>query len=236
MKMLKWALLLGALAWSDGAAAQNYIRITNCGDARPPAGASSGYMSVDGLICMSDTGGVAATIADGADVTQGAIADAAATEGGTGTISAKLRNATALLNDIKTNTSAPIPAGTATIGNVGLVYPAGSTPINASATGTTGATTATLPANASKATYICGFSIRANATAAATADSTVTGTVTTTLHFTQWTAPFASGIGITEIAFSPCIVSSATNTAIAVISAAPGSGGVVSVSAWGFQF
>lgn len=114
-------------------------------------------------------------------------------------------------------------------------YPSGAVPITISATGTTGATTATLAASASIKTYICGFSIRANATAAATANSTVTGTVTGTLNFTQWTAPLASGIGLTEQVFMPCIPSSAINTGIAVISAAPGTGGVVSVTAWGYQ-
>lgn len=114
-------------------------------------------------------------------------------------------------------------------------YPSGAVPITASATGTTAATTATLAASASIKTYICGFSIRANATAAATANSTVTGTITGTMNYTQWTAPLASGIGLTEQIFSPCIPSSAINTGVAVISAAPGSGGVVSVSAWGYQ-
>lgn len=132
-------------------------------------------------------------------------------------------------------TAPALVTGTATIGNVGQVYPAGSTPITASATGTTGATTATLAANASLKTWICGFSIRANATAAATGNATVTGVVTATMNFTQWTAPLASGLGVTEEVFTPCIQSSATNTGIAVISAAPGTGGVVSVSAWGFQ-
>lgn len=50
-----------------------------------------------------------------------------------------------------------------------------------------------------------------------------------------WTAPLASGIGLVEETFYPCVKSSAVNTAIAVISAAPGSGGIVSVSAWGYQ-
>lgn len=170
-------------------------------------------------------GGGAATIADGADVTQGSIADAASSAGGTGTVSAKLREATGLLNSIVTNT-ALAPASQ---------YPNGAVPITASATGTTLATTATLAASASIKTYICGFSIRANATGAATANSTVTGTVTGTLNYTQWTAPLASGIGLTEQVFMPCVPSSAINTGIAVISAAPGSGGVVSVSAWGYQ-
>jgi hypothetical protein len=134
-----------------------------------------------------------------------------------------------------TDLTAPIVAGTNLIGNTGQVYPAGSTPITASATGTTTATTATLAANASLHTYICGFSIRANATAAATNNATVTGTVTGTLNFTQWTAPLASGLGVTEEVFSPCVISSAVNTGVAVVSGAPGSGGVVSVSAWGYQ-
>jgi hypothetical protein len=115
-------------------------------------------------------------------------------------------------------------------------YPNGATPITASATGTTAATTATLAASTGSRTYICGFSIRANATAAATGNATITGVVTATLNFTQWTAPLASGIGTVEERFEPCIPSSAVNTGIAVISAAPGSGGVVSVSAWGYTF
>jgi hypothetical protein len=117
---------------------------------------------------------------------------------------------------------------------LGNGYPAGSTPITISATGTTGATTATLATGASVTTYICWLSIRANATGAATGNATVTGTITGTLNFTQWTAPLASGLGVTEEVFNPCIPASAVNTGIAVISAAPGSGGTVSVSAGGY--
>ncbi len=117
---------------------------------------------------------------------------------------------------------------------LGNGYPAGSTPITISGTGTTGATTATLATGASVTTYICGFSIRANANAAVTGNATVTGTITGTLNFTQWTAPNASGLGVTEEVFSPCIPASAVNTGIAVISAAPSTGGVVSVTAWGY--
>ena len=117
---------------------------------------------------------------------------------------------------------------------LGNGYPAGSTPITISGTGTTAATTATLATGTSVTTYICGFSIRANATAAATGNSTVTGTITGTMNYTQWTSPNASGIGVTEQIFTPCIPASAANTSIAVISAAPGTGGVVSVTAWGY--
>ena len=119
-------------------------------------------------------------------------------------------------------------------GNTRVVL-GGGIPETASATGTTAATTATLATAAATTTYICGFSVRANATAAATGNATVTGTITGTMNFTQWTAPLASGVGVTEEIFNPCIPASAVNTSIAVVSAAPGSGGVVSVSAWGYQ-
>ena len=63
----------------------------------------------------------------------------------------------------------------------------------------------------------------------------MTGVITATLNFTQWTAPNASGLGINEMIFQPCIPASATNTSIAVVSAAPGTGGVVSVTSWGYK-
>lgn len=132
---------------------------------------------------------------------------------------------------VAVTSSAPLPV---TAPNA--QYPVGATAVTASATGTTAATTATLAATTGKTTYLCGFSIRANATAAATGNATVTGTITGTLNFTQWTAPLASGLGITEPPIGPlCVPASGTNQAIAVVSAAPGSGGVVSVSAWGYQ-
>jgi len=143
----------------------------------------------------------------------------------------------------------PISAGSSIIGKVGIdqttpnvtnhvstgPYPDSAVPYTATATGTTGATTATLAGASSVTTYICGFSIRANATAAATGNATVTGVITATLNYTQWTAPNASGLGVTEMIFAPCIPASATNTSIAVVSAAPGTGGVVSVTAWGYK-
>ena len=128
-------------------------------------------------------------------------------------------------------------AGTASAGNVGVTsdYPYGATPITASATGTTAATTATLAGTSGKTTYICGFDIEANATAAATGNATVTGTITGTLNFTQYTAVNTAGVGSVKNSFSKCVPASAVNTGIAVISAAPSTGGVVSVSAWGYQ-
>ncbi len=202
-------------------------------------------------------GGGAVTVADGADVALGAKADAAWASG-SGSVIALLKNIAAgvasplaagtaiagkfgidqttpgTTNGVQVN--AALPAGTNTIGTVGqLPYPVGAVPYTASTTGTTAATTATLAGAASVTTYICGFSIRANATAAATGNATVTGTITGTLNFTQWTAPTASGLGITEMVFAPCIPASAVNTSIAVVSAAPGTGGVVSVTSWGYK-
>lgn len=62
-------------------------------------------------VTSSGGGGGAVTIADGADVTQGAIGDAAATVGSTGTLSAKLRLMTTLLNTINTTLGTPFQAG-----------------------------------------------------------------------------------------------------------------------------
>ena len=105
-------------------------------------------------------------------------------------------------------------------------------PVTASATGTNAAATATIPAVASRTAYLCGFSIRSSGTAAA-ATATVTGTISGTLNFLQGT-PATPAVGVVEPNFgSICIAASAPNTAIAVVSATPGTG-TVTVSAWGF--
>lgn len=114
-------------------------------------------------------------------------------------------------------------------------YPVGATAITASATGTTAATTATLAGTAAKTTYICSYSVRANATGAATVTDTVTGVITATMSSILWVAPLASGLGVDEQIFTPCVPASGTNQAIAVVSGTPGSGGTVSVHATGYQ-
>lgn len=78
-------------------------------------GTSPGTVAVPGVNAFI-TNIPSVTIADGADVTQGAIADAAATAGGTGTVSAKLREATALLNSVLTALGSALPAGGNVIG------------------------------------------------------------------------------------------------------------------------
>ncbi len=157
------------------------------------------------------------------------------TGGNLASILAAINSTNTKLDTLNTNVTNAIPAGTNPIGSLTTQYPGGSTAQSASATGTTAATTATLAGATSNYTFLCGFSIRANATAAATGNATVTGTITGTLNFTQWTAPLASGLGVTEEIFTPCIPSASTGASqIAVVSAAPGSGGTVSVSAWGY--
>jgi len=148
--------------------------------------------------------------------------------------SANQTTANTSLATIAANTGAAVPAGTNLIGNVGALPPAGSTSTNGSNTGTTAATSTTLAADAAKTEYVCWISIRANATAAATGNATLSDG-TKTFNFTQWTAPTASGLGVTEEVFNPCIPATAVNTAWTLTSAAPGTGGVVSVSIGGFK-
>jgi hypothetical protein len=117
-------------------------------------------------------------------------------------------------------------------------YPIGATPVSASATGTTLATAATLPAVPGQTTYICGFSIRAVATATTTGNATVTGTLGGTLNFTHFIPQISTAAAAAplEPPLGPyCLPAIAINTTIVVTSAAPGSGGVVSVTVWGYQ-
>lgn len=115
-------------------------------------------------------------------------------------------------------------------------YPLGATPIEATVTGTTTSVTATLAASATQRTWICGFNISSDATAGTSTNATVTGAATTPLNFVQPTGALTSPAAPLAVNFSPCIPSSAVNTAIAVVSGAPGSGGIISVTAWGFNF
>lgn len=82
-------------------------------------------------------GGGAVTVADGADVTQGTTTDAASSAGGTGTISAKLREVTALLNSILTGVTSPIPAPAGTPTETSISCGTSSTTLLAASTATT---------------------------------------------------------------------------------------------------
>jgi hypothetical protein len=109
------------------------------------------------------------------------------------------------------------------------------TPIAASANGTTAATVATLGAVAGKTTFLCGLSIRATATAATQGFATVTGTINGTMSFLESVSVTNSTVASLDPHISPtCIPASAPNTPIVVTSIASGTGGLVSVNAWGY--
>lgn len=77
-------------------------------------GTYSEYVSTSG----GGGGGGAVTIADGADVTEGAIADAIVAAGAAGTVSAKLRRLTNDMSAAVTALQAALPAGSNVIGGV----------------------------------------------------------------------------------------------------------------------
>lgn len=147
-----------------------------------------------------------------------------------GTMNFDIGNPRALTMDTKGRLCSDNPA-----------YPSGSTPVTSSATGTTGAITATLAAAAAKTTYICGFFFTGtNATAANPATNlTITGTLGGTLNFGFPTLALGATIpNPTPIdeEFYPCVPGSAVNTAIVVNGPALGAGAtLVTVTAWGFQ-
>jgi hypothetical protein len=108
-------------------------------------------------VTAGGAGGGAVTVADGADVTQGANADAAATAGSTGTVSAKLRLVTSQLGTIATNTGSAIPAGSAIIGKVSIDQTTpGTTNAVQTIAGTTGgsSTTGNIAANNTTAVVV----------------------------------------------------------------------------------
>lgn len=112
------------------------------------------------------------------------------------------------------------------------------TPVTSSSTGANTAITATLPGVAGKTTYITGLVVSGNgATASSGITVTVTGTVSGTLNIVYVTGALnTAGDGFEQIAFTPPVPASATNTAIVVNVPAMGAGNTLAaVSAWGFQ-
>jgi hypothetical protein len=120
-------------------------------------------------------------------------------------------------------------------------FPAGATPVTASATGTTAAVVATLPGVAGKTTYICGFSYQgSDATAAQNGILVISGTISGSLNYGYPTLALGATVPQPSLAgdeYIPCIPASAVNTSIVVTSPALGAGATVAtVAAWGFQY
>jgi hypothetical protein len=178
---------------------------------------------------------VAGALANGASVAQGSTTDAPCTLPATATACSQVAIEKAAANQL----NSPGAISQTTDGTTNGVrqtsqYPSGATAVQGSNVGTTAATATTLAATASITNFVCQISIRANATAAATGNATLSDG-TKTYNFTQWTAPAASGLGVVEEIFNPCYPASAVNTAWTLTSAAPGTGGVVSVAISGYQ-
>jgi hypothetical protein len=116
---------------------------------------------------------------------------------------------------------------------MGMLYPLEATPVSITATGTTAAVVATLPAATGRTTYITGFSITSTATAGLVAPATITG-LTNSMTYEQpvGTSPV---VGQLTQTFFPALPGSAVNTAIVVTSAAAGTAGVTAVNVWGYQ-
>lgn len=121
----------------------------------------------------------------------------------------------------------PITAGSAG-------FPVASTPITGNATGSTGAVVGTLAANATKTTYICGFSVSALGTANTPGPVVIAGLVGSSQTYQMST--LATGV-VQELTrtFPTCLPASAINTAITVTTTAAAGGTAVDVNSWGFQ-
>ena len=119
----------------------------------------------------------------------------------------------------------------------GTGYPNNSTPVTASATGTTGTLAATLPGVAGKTTFICGFVMTSGGSGSTSINpATVAGTIGGTLNFVYVDVPGNTGQGRLVVNFEPvCIPAGAMNTAIVVNMPAGGTGTTAAVSAWGYQ-
>lgn len=149
----------------------------------------------------------------------------------------------ALTVDLRPDSPGIIALGPATIANSVPVIPssqypgnatAAAVPVTATATGTTAATVATIPAVAGKTAYICGFTITADATALAVGTAVVSGTISGSLSYLQGIFAVTSGASDLTKTFNPCIPASAANTAIVVTSAAAGTGGNTIVNVQGY--
>jgi hypothetical protein len=130
----------------------------------------------------------------------------------------------------------PLPSGPST----GTGYPLGASAVTSSATGSTGAISATLPALTGKLTYICGFSYQgSDATAAVAGNVVVSGTVSGSMNFGY--VALAAGAAVAQpppitVPFGPCVPASGQNTAIVVTPPVLGAGATLAtVSAWGYQ-
>ena len=110
--------------------------------------------------------------------------------------------------------------------------PNGATQVTSSATGTTGALSATMAAASGYNNYLCGFTVTsAGTTSPAPVTTTITGPISGSLSYVFY--PATTG-AILAKEFSPCVQSSAKTTAIQMSVPALGSGSIAAVNLHGF--
>lgn len=119
-----------------------------------------------------------------------------------------------------------------------MAFPVPGTPVTASAVGTTGAVTATIPAITNQTNYLTGFVVTINnPTGAVDATVTVAGLATGSLVYgvhglaAAATTPQPPPL---SVQFTTPVAASAVNTAITVTLSALGTGGIGQVNATGF--
>jgi hypothetical protein len=109
------------------------------------------------------------------------------------------------------------------------------TQITGNAAGSTAAVVGTLAAATGKLTYICGFNVSAIGGTASVCPVTVAGTTGSSQVY-QCAANTAAGAVIVPTnVFTPCIPSSAVNTAITITTTADATATAVDVNSWGYQ-
>lgn len=111
--------------------------------------------------------------------------------------------------------------------------PTASTALTGNAAGSTGAVVGTLSGAISKFTYICGFNVQAIGGTAAVGPITIAG-ITGSSQVYQGSSSAAGGT-VASATFTPCIPSSASNTAITVTTTANGTATAVNVNSWGYR-
>lgn len=127
---------------------------------------------------------------------------------------------------------APLPVKIVA-GNTKTPYPTGAFPITGIGTGTTGAVVGTLAAAPGRNTWVCGFDVSAIGGTAPVGPIVIAGL--SGGSFTYQLSSAAAGATLSRT-FTPCIPSSAVNTAITITTTADGTATAVDVNSWGFQF
>ena len=128
------ASLAQAQTYSSGTAATGpgWMTYDNTGALRVTGGGGGGGGAVTAAAGSYSSG----SLVDGASVTLGSTTDAASSAGGTGSVSAKLRETTSLLNSILTSVSAPLAAPSGTPIETSVSCGTGSTTLLAASTAT----------------------------------------------------------------------------------------------------